>query len=142
MFQDIFTTTIYHKIFDFDLKVLKDFCYNIEKNQKSRLISNRGGFQSLQLDFNKEPLHEISKFITNEVNFYCKFLELKPAIQESCWININRFKDFNIAHNHTPGYISAIFYIQTPEDGGRLIFEDPSRDSKKNWLERRSSYKT
>jgi uncharacterized protein (TIGR02466 family) len=43
------------------------------------------------------------------------------------WINVNRAGDHNVLHCHPGCFLSATYYVKTPEDmrGGAIVFRDP-----------------
>ena len=41
------------------------------------------------------------------------------------WANVNRYKDYNIAHIHPGTDWSFVYYVKTPKDSGNLTFLDP-----------------
>jgi uncharacterized protein (TIGR02466 family) len=40
------------------------------------------------------------------------------------WINSNLNKDYNLLHNHFGATISGIYYLEVPENSGRLVFQN------------------
>jgi uncharacterized protein (TIGR02466 family) len=111
-----------------DLKNLTDFSLKIEKEQKGRRISNRGGFQSLDLD-KKEPCLSslIKKIELNSNLLFNDFLKVKhKLLLDNIWVNINKYKDFNIPHTHPSSKLSGVFYIKTPKNSGNLSFVNDS----------------
>jgi len=107
-----------------DLKKLINFGFKIEKEQKGRLLSNKGGFQSTDLN-KKEPCLEslIKKIELNSNLLFNNYLKIKCKLSlDNIWININRHKDFNIQHIHPFSKLSGVFYIKTPSNSGNITF--------------------
>ena len=111
-----------------DLKQLINFSFKIEKEQKGRLLSNKGGFQSTDLN-KKEPCLEslIKKIELNSNLLFNNYLKIRCNLSlDNIWININRHKDFNIQHTHPFSKLSGVFYIKTPSNSGNLTFVSDS----------------
>ena len=116
-------------------KILKD-CYEERKTDPKGVVkSNHGGWQSAS------KLREDSfvySFIKKEVfNYYGKercFREGVGLFLSGMWININQKGDFNIAHHHPRSDLSGVLWIKTPENSGRLSFENPDSFALANLL--------
>ena len=129
MFSNIFTNYLYSKKLDVDLISLKKHILEVKRDdEKGVSKSNYGGWQSK--GFNK----------TNKFNQYL-FQRLASIIEEikstvDCkhdlelnqyWYNINKNGSYNAPHNHVglknDNIISGVFYIQTFDNSGRLVFK-------------------
>jgi uncharacterized protein (TIGR02466 family) len=111
-----------------DLKQLINFSFKIEKEQKGRLLSNKGGFQSTDLN-KKEPCLEslIKKIELNSNLLFNNYLKIRCNLSlDNIWININRHKDFNIQHTHPFSKLSGVFYIKASSNSGNLTFVNDS----------------
>jgi uncharacterized protein (TIGR02466 family) len=107
-----------------DLKKLINFSFKVEKEQKGRSFSNKGGFQSNDLS-KKEPCLDslIKKIELNSNLLFNDYLKIKCKLSlDNIWININRYKDFNIQHVHPFSKLSGVFYIKSPNNSGNLTF--------------------
>lgn len=105
------------------------FYLNERKNSKGRIETNRGGWQSNDVNL-KNPT--INKFI-----YACM-----PHIQDyvsnfnfarnydidiiNLWFNSNQYKDYNQMHNHAGCDLSACYYVQVPKNSGNFILENPN----------------
>ena len=91
-------------------------------------VSNRGGWQSSSHRFDKES-DPLSKFLIEQlVNYFQKNSILEEGVEvrfANWWININKKGSFNIKHNHPCGSLSGVFYLQCPNDSGKIVFESP-----------------
>ena len=128
MFKNIFTNYLYSKKLDVDLTNLKKHILETkDDDEKGVHMTNNGGWQSK--DFNKinsftehlfKSLDLIIKEIKNKIE-YNHNLELN-----NYWYNINSNGSYNVPHNHVGLYndviISGVFYVQTFNNSGRLIF--------------------
>ena len=103
----------------------------MEENEKCIYRSDQGGYHSeVQTDKDDYPklnalgielLQQLRECVSE--HFYI----------ESAWVNINRSGNWNLLHNHAPGHLSSVFYIDAEIDSenvngsrdGNLIFFDP-----------------
>ena len=128
---EIFTTPIYATKLNIDLdrliQLADDEGY---KEPIGRKVSNIGGYQTSNLDYNKY------KFLFDEIfphtEQYLKIFNYKSHVTlhlENFWINVNRYRDFNILHHHlAPGstdFLNGVLYLKTPQNCGNIIFEHP-----------------
>ena len=126
--QDIFSIPIYNAYLPIDTDKLIDMAYEERKlNSKGRSISNQGGYQTNDLDYNKY------KFLFDQLNphvvKYYNLFGFKKAelFLANFWTNISNYRDFNKAHVHAGSTISGVIYLKTPEAPkcGNIIFEHP-----------------
>ena len=126
MLQDIFKTSIWNTSLNLDLNSLNLEIKKIIKKDKGREISNEGGYQSNNIEYKKyTQLFFLSKIIEVNVKEYKKSLGLKENfVLDNMWINVNKYKDFNISHTHANCSISGVFYIKCPKESGDIVFEN------------------
>lgn len=114
---------------DIDNKKIKKFINSYFKTNEGRKVSNNGGYQSNNLNFNQSELQEFFKFVIMDLNFYFQKTGGRSDTHEvmitECWFNINGKNSFNWPHRHD-GYLSAVYYVEADEDTGDLIFCHPS----------------
>jgi uncharacterized protein (TIGR02466 family) len=98
---------------------------SLSQQESSVSKSNFGGWQS------RDDLHKVTTFapfVRTLEELAVKALEpyttQKPCIQ-SMWANINFKHNYNAHHTHE-GWLSGVFYLQTPPNAGRLIFVNPA----------------
>lgn len=102
-----------------------DLIKRLEAEEPSVMKSNFGGYQTRD-DLNKEGvMQEFVKLMETVANDVGKHLNLPQLKMISMWGNVNYNKDFNGAHTHE-GILSGVFYLQTPDNCGNLIFCNPS----------------
>jgi uncharacterized protein (TIGR02466 family) len=106
---------------------LKKEALSLQKNTKTVVKSNVGGFQSNLLAWDNKYLN-----LKNKVDFFIKvFLEnltvKKPFnITYSCfWININKKENYNLWHCHGKHDFSCVYYISTPKNSPKLVLNNP-----------------
>ena len=101
-----------------------------QKNAKGRKISNQGGFQSDIYDIKDNILFE--KFINTTLNSIHTLIQNYALsydydiIINGIWFNVNPTNSYNLTHTHSGCNFSAAYYINTPKDSGRIVFENPS----------------
>ena len=125
-----------------DTLKLKNHVVDLSKKKTTDTHSNQGGWQAT-LDINHPTLTDLKKEISVYVHQYFQELSFKPGLSfdfKKIWANINYYRDFNISHHHGTCAISGVYYIQTPLNSGRLIFEHPSSlqeiSCHQRWLEK------
>ena len=120
---------------------LNDYTYcipeiiNLMKTTPSSVISNMGGWQSPSYNYDS---HEFIKSLCDEVREYVLSIYNSMHVTgnaELCnyWINVNTKYNYNISHRHGGSYYSAVVYLKTPKNCGRLIFQRP--DDAHSWIE-------
>jgi uncharacterized protein (TIGR02466 family) len=121
---DLFKQSIFSFKLDLELNVINNYCLEHEKNNDSRVISNFGGFQSNNLDFNIPIINKLCSLILSNVNYvstnYFKFTQ--SLCITDIWFNINRYKDNNDKHLHPNSLFSGVFYSKIPENSGHIKF--------------------
>jgi uncharacterized protein (TIGR02466 family) len=133
MLIDIFKTSMYKTEIDNDdyIKWFKKALVHEKKiNKKGTKISNVGGYQSTNYqgitnqDINREVF-------LRPAHAFCELLSPKKIFKvalHSWWMNENSFGDYNSMHNHqnvdSPILLSGIYYINVPENSGRLYLQN------------------
>lgn len=114
---------------DIDLDFLKIYLNQIVLEDRGRELSNYGGYQSHDLEFNKYTRPLLTK-INCCINAVAKNVGLKENKLKikNLWLNINSKKDFNVVHTHTGSVISGVFYIKCPENCGNLVLKNQNDD--------------
>ena len=127
---EAFKIVVYKNKINFDNNKLLNYILNIKNKQKSRERSNKGGWQSDNLDLNETIIDNLIKNFSPSILEFLKILEFnsnKTSVV-NLWANINGFKDFNLTHTHPGCFISGAYYIQVPENSGSIVFHNPSED--------------
>jgi len=99
------------------------------QNPKGITKSNVFGWHSEDFDLeNEQPKYFINSISTNlneafkDMGWDVKNQEVKVT---SMWSVINKKNASNARHIHSNNYISAAYYVKTPENGGDIVFHDP-----------------
>lgn len=118
MFTPLFTDGIWNTTFNSDLK---EYCDFIRKNDKGRLISNIGGYQSNSLNLAEPVIQPLISHIQLSTKHFSNYLKVKCYSKVTdMWININGYKDYNVEHIHSNCMFSGVYYIHTPKDCGNI----------------------
>ena len=140
MLTPLFTDGVWNTSFKTDLK---DYCDFIRNNDKGRIVSNVGGYQSNNLNLKEPVLQPLIQHIQTQT---LKFSTLFNCVDKSfkldnMWININGYKDNNMEHMHSGCMFSGVYYIHTPEVCGNIEFTRSSRYYMgKDWNNKVNSY--
>lgn len=106
-----------------NLKDLIADCMLVKSNDSSRTLSNRGGFQSNNIERGKyNSLDNLSDLIVRCGNSFISSKSDIELVMDNCWLNINSKYSYNTDHVHPGSLISGTFYIQTPDNSGNLVF--------------------
>ena len=104
-----------------------------EKNPEIKQKSNRGGWQSRADLYDEPALEDLKKQIYN----VCKsiFPSMKKEMYfKQMWAGVNKKGDYNIIHQHGNYMMSGGYYLQVPENSGRIQFRDPRPSAVSNWV--------
>ena len=130
MLVDIFKTGIWKAKLNLNLSSLEKEIESIVKKDKGRKISNVGGYQTNDIDYEKHAqLLFLSEIIKVNTRSYRDSVGLNQNFKiDNMWININKYKDFNKSHLHPYSSISGVFYVKCPKDCGDIVLENNSKD--------------
>jgi len=129
MIHNIFQIPIYGTKLSLDNSAIRSHCLSLTKIDKGRVKTNSGGWQSNNLPKNEKVLTPFYQGITYHANEFLKRLEFNGDLYlDNIWININGYKDYNIAHKHDNAHISGVYYVRTPKNCGNIIFNRPGID--------------
>jgi uncharacterized protein (TIGR02466 family) len=123
---NIFNTSIYSFKLNLNLNDLYKYCIEYEKNNESNNRSGVGSFQSKNIDLNNLIINSIANFFLERANFisYNDYKIKNNLNLGNFWFNINRYKDFNLEHDHPGSILSGVYYVKTPENSGNLVFKN------------------
>ena len=121
MLSPLFTDGVWNTSFKTDLK---EYCDFIRNNDKGRVLSNKGGYQSKNLNLSDSLLQPLISHIQKEtLNFSRLFNMTYDSFKvNDMWININGYKDYNRNHHHPNCLFSGVYYVSTPFDCGPIEF--------------------
>ena len=125
----VFVYEVYHFSLNFDVNRLSDFCFKLQNNNKGRVRSNLGGWQSNDLFDEYSIISDLRKLIFEKVKIAAEDFNLSKEIKlDNLWININEYKDTNMIHCHPQSILSGVYYVKVPKDSGDLRFFSPTED--------------
>ena len=128
--DEMFSIPIFSTSLEQDNESISSYCkLQRKKYTQGNFISNSGGWQSYPFQDIPEELADLFSSITNFSEKVCESMGILPVKLSNGWININGYKDFNWTHSHADSVLSGVYYVNTPEHCGNLIFEHPSIDS-------------
>jgi uncharacterized protein (TIGR02466 family) len=100
--------------------------YKIKQLQKSRIVSNDGGWQSDFIESKDTELFKLMNHIKNNIQKCYDDLNVKKEFysnqQMVYWININAFGHANRKHIHGNSILSGCVYLKVLENSGNIIF--------------------
>lgn len=132
---NLFEVPIMESYLNIDNEKLINKCYQIKDEQPSAHLSNSGGYQSPNLNLQDTDF----KFLFDEILRHCDIINRRRTFfnktfkVDNCWININKYKDYNLEHTHPNCIFSGCYYIKMPENGGSITFTHPSELIIYNW---------
>ena len=99
---------------------------SIQKTEPSESKSNFGGYQTRDTLETEGVFQELIKnhivpISQNIIKDYCT----GEAVVTEMWGNINDKYNYNQAHIHS-GALSGVFYLQVPENSGKIVFVNPA----------------
>lgn len=125
MIVDIFSTALGKYQLDLDCKKIEDYCLSIEKqDEKGRIVSNAGGYQSNLLNLKDEVLKPFRLSLIKALKDYYKIYQSDKNLRlQEYWFNINGHKAYNRLHAHAGAFISGVYYVKAPKDCGQIYFQ-------------------
>ena len=118
---DIFATKLFYRECSLDIDEIKNECYKHYEENIGITKSNYGGYQSESFFCTQ---------LENEIVNSVPLRSDKPLnnISVDMWLNVNKKGDYNDLHCHGLGSniaLAGVFYVQVPENCGRLRLYDP-----------------
>lgn len=106
-----------------DNNPIRNYCLEVKAQKKGVTISNRGGWHSSELIYPiPEELEKLFKDMEVFVNDVCYRHMGVPLKLGNFWININKYHDYNMPHDHQKSILSGVYYVDVPNnDMGDLV---------------------
>ena len=126
--ENIFHTPVWGFMLNdshYQAKDYTDYVVEMSQTTPSYQKSNFGGWQSSD-NLHTHPIFRefCGSLLKTMQSITCMYTSQEVHIQ-SMWANINDKGDSNAHHTHE-GIISGVFYLQVPENSGRLVLVDPA----------------
>ena len=123
----IFPTCIHSlEIDNFDTyrdQLIKESYQGRDEDPIGRKLSNRGGWQSNQMDIGDCKSEILKNIIMSSVSKLPMSGNLSCIIEG--WKNINEPGNFNVPHSHPRSHLSGVLWIKIPKNSGNIVFESP-----------------
>ena len=110
-------------------KKLAKYCLQLKSSNEGRIVSNYGGWQSKDLDFEIPVINSLVHTIEKEIPFFTNLLSLKKKYHLrliNIWANINNQSDMNHPHVHPRMVLSGVYYVIAPPGCGDIRFMSPN----------------
>lgn len=130
----LFNVPVLFKETKINTKPLFNYINKISKNSKI-VNSNVGGTHSEFFDLGHPVLDDLKKEIIQNIDSMfseCKF-KSKNMFFQNMWAITNRYRDYNLSHNHPYGMFSGAFYVKAPANCGKIVFEHPAMNLMHFW---------
>ena len=127
----LFPTPVYQNCLEFrpsELKSMIDYVSNLDwASDKDIYEGPNGETTKLEADLLSEPeLENLRKKIDKEVYNFAKSLQIdfgKHGLKRiNSWGNLQKKGNYIKEHRHNNTQFSGVFYLQTPENSGDIIF--------------------
>lgn len=125
--ENWFVTPIWYDYAEFDFGAVARRCNQLkESNHPNRILSNVGGWQSVNIDLNAfSEFQVIKKILDQKINEMSNDIDPEINLQlDNVWININEPRNSNAVHVHPVSAFSGTIYISIPENSGRIVFHN------------------
>ena len=105
---------------------IKEYCYKLKNETEGVVISNRGGFHSMEI---LAPIPEALTFLVDQIqayiNGYCaQITGINELTVGNLWVNINPTGTYNRTHDHQNAILSAVYYVDAEgKDIGDFVIE-------------------
>ncbi len=139
--QPLFVTSLaITKLNNYNREKVIENILDLEKNTKSSLKSNAGGWQSQPYNYTNydniftqqlfdDNINPVLKQISYDWGFHIKTSGL------SYWYNVNRKYNYNHQHYHPTSVLSGVLYLKVPSNSGRIVFlRAPSEADRMDFL--------
>lgn len=139
------TQSIYRGHFSYDLVLITEEILAASKSDSGRMVSNVGGYQSNNLDYDPHtanicPLtlkfyREFENYVVSAINSSPHFTK-KISHIDGIWINVNGKDAVNGPHTHQDpdpnidklsADYSGVFYVKTLKDQAPIVFWDSKK---------------
>ena len=124
--EQFFPTTIYGKDVKLNNQLFANEIVEWSKRDPGLKKTNRNGWHSPN-DMHKMPIfkpliHELFKM---QFEIYKEECLDKEPVLGNMWANINPPGAYNSTHVHPNSLFSGVYYVKTPSNCGKIVFNDP-----------------
>lgn len=122
-----FATPFWYDYTDLDVQDAANKCLALkEQGAPNRTLSNVGGWQSDSFFLNSvKEFVSVEAVIKEKLDFIAVSIggSTKLILQDA-WINISEKSSYNRPHVHPNSALSGVFYINTDEASGKIVFNN------------------
>lgn len=102
---------------------LIEWIYSYKENVKGIEYSNRHGWQSPDVSYDEPSFSPYVEYILSNLSICLRCYDADFKLG-NLWINVNPKGAYNKFHNHPGATLSGVFWVQSPDNCGNLIFEN------------------
>jgi len=103
---------------------IKRYAYDKKNNDRGRIVSNYGGWQSNDIPAGECPAIDALIAYLNTEMYECTTQVGLPALElYNLWVNINPPGSYNHLHNHVGSVLSGSYYVDAKPEQGNIQFE-------------------
>ena len=104
-----------------DLDYIESLEYTEYGNSGQKSVNENILLQECFHDLKYQIEYALNSFLFGNLNF-----SQGKIVHTGSWINLHRPGDYAPRHNHTNSFYSGVFYLQVPENSGRIWFVKPN----------------
>ena len=109
---------------DYKDQLIKETYKERDEDPIGRKVSNRGGWQSNEIDIQKCKSETLKEVIIGSLSQF-EPISQNVSMVVGGWKNINGPGNFNCIHNHPRSHLSGVLWIKAPKDSGNIVFTSP-----------------
>jgi len=109
---------------DYKDQLIKETYNERDEDPIWRKVSNRGGWQSNEIDIQKCKSETLKEVIIGSLSQF-EPISQNVSMVVGGWKNINGPGNFNCIHNHPRSHLSGVLWIKAPKDSGNIVFTSP-----------------
>ena len=128
--ERLFVTPFWTKRLNLNLEPIKNLCLEFKNNEfPNRLLSNVGGWQSVNINLNNyDEFEELKEELDIALDELAQTIHPKFRCRlDNVWINVNEKGHYNSRHVHPSTALAGTFYVQTPPESGNIVFFSESQ---------------
>ena len=109
---------------DYKDQLIQETYKERDEDPVGRKVSNRGGWQSNEIDIQKCKSETLKEVIIGSLSQF-EPISQNVSMVVGGWKNINGPGNFNCIHNHPRSHLSGVLWIKAPKDSGNIVFTSP-----------------
>ena len=109
---------------DYKDQLIQETYKERDEDPVGRKVSNRGGWQSNEIDIQKCKSETLKEVIIGSLSQF-EPISQNVSMVVGGWKNINGPGNFNCIHNHPRSHLSGVLWIKALKDSGNIVFTSP-----------------